>query len=276
MMCKIAIIMAVYKNDNLSDLKEALESLYSQTKKADIHIQQDGELPLELESFLDTELEKRRISYLGKREENRGLAFSLNELLAVVFSKYRYIVRMDADDISVKDRIEKQVNFLEKNKEVDVVGGWIKEFNIDSNLTQIVSYGEQMNDIKRNLQKRNPMAHVTVCFRNRFFDTISAYDVSKSNEDFDLWIRALKKGLKLHNLQEVLVEVRTSNAFFNRRRNIKRAWEVMLLKFDASRHFSFGLKGYVYAIAHFFLFLSPSWLKQVIYKNLRGKNEFKK
>jgi hypothetical protein len=114
------------------------------------------------------------------------------------------------------------------------------------------------------------MAHVTVCFRNRFFDTIPAYNDKKLNEDFDLWICALKKGLVLHNLQEVLVEVRTSNAFFNRRRNIKRAWEVMLLKIDASRYFSFGLQGYVYALAHFVLFLSPSWLKQFIYKNLRG------
>lgn len=114
------------------------------------------------------------------------------------------------------------------------------------------------------------MAHVTVCFRKRFFDTIPAYDVSKSNEDFDLWIRALKKGLCLHNLQEVLVEVRTSNAFFNRRRNIKRAWEVMLLKLNATQYFSFGVKGYFYAVAHFCLFLSPSWIKQYIYKNLRG------
>ena len=269
-MLKVAVIMAVYKNDNLTDLKEALESLYTQTRKADIHIQQDGELSLALESFLDKEFEEKKISYLGKRIENKGLAYSLNELLTLVLPHYEYIVRMDADDISVKDRIEKQVNFLEKNRGVDVVGGWIKEFNIDSNATQVVIYGEKMSDIKRNLVKRNPMAHVTVCFRNSFFDTISAYDTSKLNEDFDLWIRALKKGLKLHNLQEVLVKVRTSNAFFNRRRNMHRAWEVMLLKFDTSRHFSFGIKGYVYAVAHFILFLSPSWLKQIIYKKLRG------
>jgi len=269
-MSKIAIIMSVYKNDNLADLKEALESLYEQTKVADIFIQEDGLLTNSLELFLDNELKEKRIEYLGKRKENFGLAYGLNELLKKVLPTYEYIARMDADDISVKNRIEKQVKFLEKNKEVDVVGGWIKEFNIDSNLTQVVSYRESMGDIKKNLLKHNPMAHVTVCFRNRFFDTIPAYDISKSNEDFDLWIRALKKGLILHNLQEVLVEVRTSNDFFNRRRNLKRAWEVLLLKFDASRHFSFGIRGYVYAVAHFFLFLSPSWVKQFIYKNLRG------
>ena len=177
---------------------------------------------------------------------------------------------MDADDISVIDRIEKETDFLEAHKEVNAVGGWIEEFNMDSQEKQVVVYAENMLDIQTNLFKRNPMAHVTVCFRKDFFDTIPSYDVIKLNEDFDLWIRALKKGIKLHNLQEVLVKVRTNDAFFNRRKNIKRAWEVLSLKWDISRTFGFGFKGYVYALAHFLLFLSPSWIKQYIYKNLRG------
>jgi len=114
------------------------------------------------------------------------------------------------------------------------------------------------------------MAHVTLCFRSSFFDTISSYNIEKLNEDFDMWIRALKKEVKLHNLQEVLVKVRTNNAFFARRKNIKRAIEVMELKFDATRTFGFGIKGYAYAIAHLLLFMSPSWLKSYLYKNLRG------
>jgi len=44
----------------------------------------------------------------------------------------------------------------------------------------------------------------------------------------------------------------------------------MLLKIDATRTFGFGLQGYIFAIAHFLLFMSPSWLKKIIYKNLRG------
>ena len=268
-MINVCVIMSVYKNDALSALQEALESLYVQTLKADIFIQLDGRVSREVENFLDEALQSGKIKYLGKREENRGLAHSLNELLQVVLSEYTYIVRMDADDISVPDRIEKQVNFLEKHSDIQAVGGWIEEFNVNTGERQTIRYGEFHEELKRNLIKRNPLAHVTICFRNTFFDTISSYNTSMLNEDFDLWIRAFKKDVTLHCLPEVLVKVRTSNDFFARRKNIQRAKEVMFLKLDASNHFGFGLKGYFYAVAHFVLFLSPGWLKRILYKKMR-------
>ncbi|RUM67352.1 MAG: hypothetical protein DSZ05_02770 [Sulfurospirillum sp.] len=190
--------------------------------------------------------------------------------MQMVLPKYSYIVRMDADDISVPARIEKQVGFLENNPDIQAVGGWIEEFNVDTGEKQIVRYGEFHEELKQNLMKRNPLAHVTICFRNSFFDTISLYDTDKLNEDFDLWIRAFKADVKLHCLPEVLVKVRTSNDFFARRKNFKRAKEVMLLKFDATKTFGFGIKGYFYAVAHFVLFLSPGSLKRMIYKKMRN------
>lgn len=269
-MPQVAIIMSVYRNDKLTYLIEALESLWGQTYKADIFIQQDGKLYMETEEFLDKTLQDQKIAYLGKRDVNRGLAYSLNELLVKVLPDYDYIVRMDADDISKKDRIQKQIDFMETHKNVQALGGWIEEFNMDTNETQIVRYGQTHEELKNNLMRRNPIAHVTVCFRHSFFDTMSQYDTSKLNEDLDLWIRAFKKDVKLYNLQEVVVKVRTNNAFFNRRKDIKRAMEVMSLKFDATVTFGFGLKGYIYAIAHFILFMSPAWIKKRIYSNLRG------
>lgn len=270
MVNSIAVIMSVYKNDKLPYLKEALQSLYNQTKKADIFIQQDGKLSKELEKYLDSEFEKKKIAYLGKRDENSGLSTSLNELLEMVLPTYEYIVRMDADDISVSDRVEKQVAFLEKHPDIQALGGWIEEFNTDTGEKQIIRYGKSHEELKQNLIKRNPLAHVTICFRNTFFDTISCYDTKKLNEDFDLWIKAFKYDVKLHCLQEVVVKVRTSNAFFERRKNIARAKEVMLLKFDATRTFGFGIKGYLYAVAHFVLFLSPGCVKRFLYKKMRN------
>ena len=262
--------MSVYKNDKLNYLQEALNSLYNQTKKADIYIQKDGKLPQEIEAYLDKELKESRITYLGKRDENLGLSTSLNELLKIVLPRYTYIVRMDADDISVSTRIDKQIAFLESHSDIEAVGAWIEEFNMDTDERQVVRYGEYNDVLKQNLMKRNPLAHVTICFRNSFFDTISSYDTTKLNEDYDLWIRAFKDDVKLHCLQEVLVKVRTSNDFFARRKNIKRAKEVMFLKFDATKTFGFGIEGYFYAMAHFVLFLSPSTIKRYLYKKMRN------
>jgi GT2 family glycosyltransferase len=269
MKSNISIIMSIYKNDKLPELKTALESLYNQTQKSDIFLQLDGKVPSEIEVYLDGELASGAIYHLGKRQENLGLATSLNELLAIVQPKYTYIVRMDADDISVPTRIEKQVKFLETHPEIQAVGGWIEEFNIDSSERQVIRYGESHDELKQNLLKRNPLAHVTICFRNTFFDTISSYNTNMLNEDFDLWIRAFKKDVKLHCLPEVLVEVRTSDDFFARRKNIQRAKEVMLLKFDATRYFGFGPRGYLYAVAHFVLFLLPAKMKVFLYKKIR-------
>jgi len=272
MQSNAAVIMSLYQGDTLTYVEGALSSLYAQTYPADIFLQQDGPLDPAVEALLDEALAEGKIAYLGKRAENRGLAYSLNELIKVVRQRdYAYMVRMDADDIAVHTRIEKQVAFMEAHPEVDVVGGWIEEFNVDSGERQVIMYQETPEAIRDELQKRNPMAHVTTCFRNRFFDTIQGYDPLRLNEDLDLWIRAMRAGMQLSNLQEVMVEVRVSNAFYARRKNVKRAFEVMRLKMEASSAFGFGPKGYFYAVAHFALFLSPAWLKQWAYKNLRGK-----
>jgi glycosyltransferase involved in cell wall biosynthesis len=100
-MNKLATIISIYKNDALPQIKEMLESLYNQTyNNFDIFIQLDGIVPSEIEKYLDNELNNKKIEYLGKRNTNKGLAYSLNELLEIVLKRgYIYIFRMDADDI---------------------------------------------------------------------------------------------------------------------------------------------------------------------------------
>jgi len=268
---KIAVIMSVYKNDKIEYLKECLESLYHQTfKDFDILVQCDGTLPNVITNYLEQSFKDEKIKILNKREENKGLAFSLNELVEIGLKlDYNYFIRMDADDICVSDRIKKQVEFMEKNRDIDVCGGLIEEFNIDTGEKQAVMYPETSDEILNGMQKRNSVAHVTTCMRKNFFEKVGFYDSTKMNEDLDLWIRGFENRCRFYNIQEILVKVRTNNAFFNRRKNIKRAKEVMQLKFKATKIFGFGLKGYIYAIGHFILFMLPGKMKQIIYKNFR-------
>ena len=270
-MNSLVCIMSVYKNDKLEYLKDSLNSLYNQTfKEFDIFIQCDGKLPKELNDFLDGEFSNNNITFLNKREENKGLAYSLNELLEIGLEKgYEYFIRMDADDVSVVDRVQKQYNYMETHKEIDICGGFIEEFNIDTDEKQLVKYPELSNEILMGMKKRNSVAHVTTFIRKDFFFKVGLYDSTKLNEDFDLWLRGLVYGCKFYNIQDILVYVRTNNAFFARRKNIKRAVEVMNLKFEATKKFNFGIVGYIYALSHFMLFMLPSGLKQFIYKNLR-------
>lgn len=270
-MIKTAVIMSVYKNDKLEYFKESLESLYFQTfKEFDILLQCDGTLPNELESYLDKEYEFGRIKILNKREENKGLAFSLNELVKIgLLLGYEYFIRMDADDICMLNRIKKQIEFMKEHDDIDICGGLIEEFNIDSGEKQLVKYPENSDEILNGMKKRNSVAHVTTCIRKTFFEKVGLYDSSKLNEDLDLWIRGFENKCKFYNIQEILVKVRTNNAFFNRRKNIKRAKEVMQLKLKATKILGFGIIGYIYAIAHFILFMLPGGLKKMMYKYMR-------
>lgn len=268
----VVIIMSVYKNDKLEYLKECIDSLYAQSfREFDIFIQLDGKVPELIEKYLDDEVAQNRIKLLNKRDENKGLAYSLNELLHLAIEQgYEYFVRMDADDISMPQRLQHQYEYMQKNHEIDVCGGEIEEFNMDSGAVQRIIYPKTHQEIFKAMKKRNSMAHVTTFFRRSFFLKAGFYDGTRKNEDYELWIRGFKRVCKFHNLQEVLVRVRTNDAFFGRRKDFARAYEVMLLKFDATKSFDFGLKGYVYAVAHFVLFMSPAWLKKLLYKYLRG------
>jgi len=216
---KIAVIMSVYYHDKSVFVREALESLYAQTVQADIFIQEDGLLPKDLARYLDEEYKKGKITYLGKRKENVGLAMSLNELLDIVPETYDLIARMDADDIALPDRFEKQVQFMMQYSNVDIVGGWICEFDTD------VAQCEKERrtpladeEIRRFAVFRNPMNHVTVMYRREAVDAVGGYEHMNGFEDYYLWMRMLKNGSIFANIPQLLVKVRTGEGMIKRRR----------------------------------------------------------
>ena len=262
--------MSVYKNDKLNYVKEALESLYLQTQDADIFIQQDGEISKELESYLDDELYQKKIFYLGKREENMGLAYSLNELIVQIDKDYEYIARMDADDISIHSRLAEQYAFMEEHKEVDVVGGYIKEFGEDLEYEKIVKYPLKHEEMYQFFSKRVPLAHVTALFRRDYFEKAGLYRTDTiSNEDTLLWMDGFKQGCLFENLDKVLVYVRVSNNFFSRRGGFKKAWSDFKDRLLVIKSLGYNNVSYLYAVALLMVNIAPSKVKIFLYKRLR-------
>ena len=82
----------------------------------------------------------------------------LNELLKHCLNEgYEYVARMDADDISMPDRLEKQMSFLQKYPEVDVVGGSIEEIDENGdNRNKIIVYPETPDECRKFFARRNP------------------------------------------------------------------------------------------------------------------------
>ena len=270
-MNKIAVLLSVYKNDRLSRCKEALETLYAQSEPGDIFVQIDGPIDAEFENFLEKESKRGRLAYLGRRSENLGLATSLNELLDQVrAAKYEYIARMDADDLSIPNRFEKQLRYLKEHPEVDVVGGSIEEFTDDGSYRKIVRYPLTHEEMFDFFKKRVPLAHVTAMFRRSFFEKAGLYPTSSpTNEDTLLWMKGFAAGCRFANLPDVLVKVRVSKDFFSRRGGVRKSWSDFQDRLEVIRTLGYNWDAYFYAIAMLGVNLSPGFVKKILYTKLR-------
>ena len=111
---------------------------------------------------------------------------------------------MDADDISLPDRLEKQVAFLDAHPEYAVVGTAMTPFDEKGKKpTRHMITQPQKTD----LLFRAPFAHATIVMRKEAYDDLGGYTVCKRTErgqDHDLWFRFFALGLKGYNLQEPL------------------------------------------------------------------------
>lgn len=269
----LTVIMSLYNKDCLEYVKLSVESILNQTyKDFDLYMQYDGSVAADVDCFLSSISDERL--HIRRRDENKGLACSLNELLEYVYPKgYEFIARMDADDIALYDRFQKQFDFLANNPEVDVVGGAINEIDENgNNLNHIVKYPITPEECFHFFSKRNPFAHPTVMFRRSFFEKTGCFYPTEymRNEDTGLWLEGFKKGVKGANLSDVTLNFRVTNAMFTQRRNgTVFAKSQLQLRKKIIKELGYGPMSYINAHAMYLLMISPSWLIKFAYKILR-------
>lgn len=214
----LAIIMSVYCRDEPEQLRASLESIVSQsvsgTHQVRLYLAIDGPVSPQIDNVI-SEYEAE-IYRMFRLDENRGLAAALNVLIGSLEDEV-FIFRMDADDISLSDRFEKQLAFMERNPDVDILGGAILEFSNTSPGTNLVQYPETDSKARRQIAYRSPVAHPTVCIRRRVFDIVGKYPEIGGNEDIALWFDCMKAGLVFANLPDPVLRFRVSPEFWARR-----------------------------------------------------------
>lgn len=214
---KFSVLMSVYYNDRSDFLKEALDSIANQSLKADqIIIVQDGELPKDLASVLASFKLENDVTHV-LIEKNGGLGNALD--LGLKASRNEWVLRMDADDISVLSRFKTQVDFIKKNPDYDCIGGWQEEFNIEPHdLKKFRRVPIENTDILNGMKKFSPVNHVTVALRKSAVISCGSYRGGIGfHEDYDLWNRLKAKGFKFYNIPTVLVNVRVGFGMLGRR-----------------------------------------------------------
>ena len=273
-MNKIAVILPVYKNDRVPYIKLSFDSILNQTYK-DIHLDigVDGPVGEDLEECLKQYEQDERVS-VEWFKENRGLAIVLNDLLDICFKEgYEYVARMDADDISKHERIEKQMAYLLQHPEIDVVGGAIEEIDENSESRgKTIVYPETPEGCYKFFAKRNPHAHPAVMFRKSFFDKAGCKyrPEYRQNQDTMLWLDGMKAGTKHANLQEVVLRFRFTNSLFKKRRN---GWVFAKKQLHdrkiINKALGYGLGATVFGYMMFCMLVSPAWVKKIAYKVFR-------
>lgn len=274
-MNRIAVLLPVYKNDKPQYLSLAVESILYQTyKDVYLYIGVDGPVGEDLHKSLEL-LERQNTVSVIWFKENRGLACVLNDLLDICFKDgYEYIARMDADDISMTDRFEKQIAYLEKHPEIDVVGGAIKEIDENGNYrNKTIIYPGEPKECRVFFSKRNPHAHPAVLFRKSFFDKLNGKKYRpeyRQNQDTMLWYDGMMAGTQHANIPDVVLKFRMTNAMFKKRRN---GWAFAKKQFTdrlmINKGLGYGFKADVYGFAMFCLLVSPVWVKKIAYRVLR-------
>ncbi|MBR5470851.1 MAG: glycosyltransferase [Oscillibacter sp.] len=218
MIPEYSVLMSVYGRDRADWFRAAVQSMLDQTiPPKEFVLVCDGPLGMELEDVVDVFLrEYPDVIQTVRLPENRGLGYALQQ--GLLRCRCEFVARMDADDIAVKDRVERQLAVMAAQTQISVVGGQIAEFTEKPEQVtgyRVVPVNEKV--ICTTAAFRNPMNHVTVVFRRQDVLDAGGYRDFPGFEDYDLWARMLRAGKHLLNLQDVLCFVRINEDTYRRR-----------------------------------------------------------
>ena len=201
----VSILMPVYKTAPY--LREAMDSMLSQTFADFELIVLNDCSPDNAEEILDAYDDPRIVRYKG--EKNVGLSNVLN--VGIGMARRKYIARMDSDDISLPQRLQVQVEYLETHPDIDLASVGMRLFGAKE-ATWI--RGLNPEKVKIEAMFHSPVLHASSVWRKDAFEKqgLRFRQEMVPAEDYDLWTRAMLKGLKLVNLPEVLYEYRIHDA----------------------------------------------------------------
>ncbi|GGR58533.1 glycosyl transferase [Deinococcus seoulensis] len=198
----VDIAIPVHDGIKAQDLRECLESVKNQSyKPINISVYVDGNIRSELDDVLVEFQDSLSVNYM----EKIGLSAILN--YSILLSRSPYYARMDADDIMYTDRIKIQVEYLQRNPDIKILGTSFTEFTTAESKHRNMPHDHKI--ISEMLHYRNPFAHPTIMFRREVFKTIGLYSRNfPYAEDLELWTRADINSIKMTNLPQQLLYYR--------------------------------------------------------------------
>ena len=264
---KVSIIMGIY--NCASTLSEAIESILNQTfTDWKLIMCDDGSKDATYELAYDYHKKFPDKILLLKNEENMGLNFTLNKCLKE--AKGKYVARMDGDDISLPDRLEKEMNFLEQHSEYSIVSTPMLFF--DENGVWGRNHSIQIPEKKDFIHHSPVHCHAPCMILREAYESVEGYTVDSRMlrfEDINLWYKLYAKGYRGYNLDEPLYMMRDDqNAM--KRRSLKSRMNAVYVMYNGFQLFGYPWYMYIYIVfdfmKHFIKGIMPGWLYMIFHR----------
>ena len=257
---KVSVIMAAYNCEET--VRDSIDSILDQSyTNWELIICNDGSTDRTGEILAEYQkLYPKKIKVLHNRK-NSQLPYSLNRCLK--YAKGEYIARMDADDRSYENRLEKQAAFLDAHPELEVVGTAMTVFNGENEIGVNYPPKEPAGTI---IGPSVPFFHATIMMRKTAYDFLGGYSLKRSSircEDVELWLRFFGEGFHGANIQEPLYYVR-EDIHAVKRRKIKYALNVAVTLFKGYRKYHYPIQQYIYVLKPVISVCIPKKIKYVV------------
>jgi glycosyltransferase EpsE len=252
----ISILMGIY--NCAETLSEAIDSILAQTYPHwKLIMCDDGSVDDTCKIAQQYAENYPKKIILIKNEKNMGLNYTLNHCLK--YADTEYVARMDGDDISLPERFEKQIEFLQNNPQYSIVscpmiyfdenGDWGRGFSTE-------------NPIKYDFINGVPFCHAPCMIKTDTIKSVNGYSTNPKTlraEDYNLWFRLYAKGYLGHNLQTPYYKMRDDmNAY--KRRKFKFALNEAYVRFTGYKMLKLPLKAYIYVLRPIIVALLPKKL----------------
>ena len=269
-----SVLMSVYHKENPEYLIEAIESMLNQTVPPEqFVIVKDGLLTSELDEIVQKyQKENATVFTVVALDENQGLGIALDEGIKVC--RNEIIARMDSDDISVKNRCERQLNIFQKDSKMVIVSGNINEF-IDSpdNVVSMRIVPEKQNEIKKQMRTRSAFNHPAVMYKKTEVIRCGGYGKLKRKQDHDLFSRMINMGCKAYNIQDVILLFRADKNNLIRRKSYENCKSYVVAQWNILRRGHCSIVDFIYVVlAQMFFYVAPTKMIEFVTKKYLRKD----
>ena len=268
-----SVLMSVYYKENPEWLKISIDSMLNQTViPSEFVLVEDGPLTEELDKVIEKyEKKYKNLFKIVKLKTNQGLGPALK--IGVENCTNEFIARMDSDDYSDSQRIEKELLIFQQHPELGIVGTNVAEFiDTTKNIISHVILPETNDEIIKFSKKRNPFRHPSVMFKKSAVLNAGNYREYYLCEDYDMWLRMIRTGCQCYNIQAVLTYMRISKDFYKRRGGWKYLKSINKFKKEQVKVGYFTKVEYIKSIVpHAIVCLMPNFMRDIIYKKFLRK-----